>query len=254
MTDQSTTVPDAIHKHFGLTYANYLVLPRTLLQSMPDAWQTRFVALLDEMTEAFEHVPQAEAYKVEAAEEHTVSEMTEAQLKAAGITEDWYAGEKPPEGLASDELTEWQNQHEQLSPDYYDADGNELDEHSRVLLPAADPVPHYNRGRTYIEPKRPAAGGLVSVTRYTVSVLPADDINHRYFALHVELKSRGWVVHNGHEFYTEAGVWEPGQATAHHFADYDDALAVARKAAPDVTVNGHTAVEAYQRTQEATRG
>ncbi|WP_030186594.1 hypothetical protein, partial [Streptomyces capuensis] len=43
---------DAIHKHFGLSYANYLVLPRTLLQSMPDAWQNAFVKLLDEMDDA----------------------------------------------------------------------------------------------------------------------------------------------------------------------------------------------------------
>lgn len=101
----------------------------------------------------------------------------------------------------------------------------------------------------HVKPGQPDV--IVSVTRYTVSVLPADDINHRYFALHVELKPRGWVVHNGHEFYTEGGSWKPGQATAHHFADYEDALAVARKAAPDVTVNGHTAVEAYRRTHPA---
>jgi hypothetical protein len=93
---------------------------------------------------------------------------------------------------------------------------------------------------------------LVSVTRYTVSVLPSDDINHRYFSLYVELKPRGWVVHNGHDFYTADGAWEPGQATARHFADHEDALAVARKAAPDATVNGITAVDAYRRTYSAT--
>lgn len=145
--------PEAIHLHFGLSYGNYLVLPRTLLQSMPDAWQARFVALVDEMAEAFRHVPQADAYKVEAAEEHTVSEMNQAQLKAAGVIQDWYAGEQPPEGISGEDLAEWQNQHEQLSPDYYDADGNELDEHSRVLLAVSDPVPHYNRGRARIEPR-----------------------------------------------------------------------------------------------------
>lgn len=55
---------EAIHGWFGLSYANYLVLPRTLLQSMPDAWQTRFVACLRELDQAFDHVEQALAYRV----------------------------------------------------------------------------------------------------------------------------------------------------------------------------------------------
>lgn len=40
---------EAIHTYFGLSYANYLVLPRTVLQSMPDEWQGRFVKLLNEI-------------------------------------------------------------------------------------------------------------------------------------------------------------------------------------------------------------
>lgn len=34
---------------FGLSYSNYLVIPRSMLESMPHEWQVRFVALLDEM-------------------------------------------------------------------------------------------------------------------------------------------------------------------------------------------------------------
>jgi hypothetical protein len=45
---------DAIHNYFGLTYANYLVLPRLVLSSMPGIWQKRFVELLDELPE--EHI------------------------------------------------------------------------------------------------------------------------------------------------------------------------------------------------------
>jgi phosphoenolpyruvate carboxylase len=41
-----------IHHWFGLTYSNYLVLPRAVLQSMPEEWQERFVAMLDELEEA----------------------------------------------------------------------------------------------------------------------------------------------------------------------------------------------------------
>lgn len=43
-----------IHDYFGLTYAQYLVIPRTVLQSMPDEWQTQFVELLGELGETYE--------------------------------------------------------------------------------------------------------------------------------------------------------------------------------------------------------
>jgi hypothetical protein len=143
---------EAIHAHFGLSYANYLVLPRTLLQSMPDAWQARFVALVDELSEAFEHVEQPEAYKVEAATEHIVREMTDLQLRMARITVDRYGGEKPPDRLAGEALLEWEEQHE-TEPTYSDEYGNEVGPHERVLIPTTDPVPHYNRGRTLLEPR-----------------------------------------------------------------------------------------------------
>lgn len=44
---------EAIHAWFNLTYANYLTLPRSVLQSMPDEWQTKFVALLEEMEQVY---------------------------------------------------------------------------------------------------------------------------------------------------------------------------------------------------------
>lgn len=145
---------EAIHLHFGLSYANYLVLPRTLLQSMPDAFQARFVAMLDELHEAFQHVPQAEAYKVEAAVEREVSVLTELEQKTLGITADWYRGETPPEGLSEVDLAEWRAEHENPDgPEYYDQNGHEMRSDDRVLLPVDDPVPHYNRGRAHIEPR-----------------------------------------------------------------------------------------------------
>ena len=39
---------DPIHDFFGLDYTNYLVLPRSVLQSMPLPWQRKFVKLMDE--------------------------------------------------------------------------------------------------------------------------------------------------------------------------------------------------------------
>jgi hypothetical protein len=59
---------DDVHTYFNLSYANYLVLPRTLLQSMPAEWQVEFVRLMRQYDAAFEHVPQAKAYDVTAEE------------------------------------------------------------------------------------------------------------------------------------------------------------------------------------------
>jgi hypothetical protein len=92
---------------------------------------------------------------------------------------------------------------------------------------------------------------IVSITRYTLSVLPADDVNHKHYALHVELKPRGWIVTDGHQYYGPDGGIEFSQSTAHHFADYDDALTLAKETAPLLNVNGRTATDAYQRTRPA---
>lgn len=57
---------ERVHGWFGLSYANYLVLPRTLLQSMPQEWQDRFVTCLEQVADAYHHVPQADSYRVTA--------------------------------------------------------------------------------------------------------------------------------------------------------------------------------------------
>jgi hypothetical protein len=80
--------PMDVHTWFGLTYAAYLVLNRSLLQSMPDEWQHQFTALLQEMQHHFRHLDHPR-YHVQA-----------------------------------------------------------RDEYGRFMK---DPIPHYNRGRTYIE-------------------------------------------------------------------------------------------------------
>lgn len=53
---------EPVHAWFDLTYANYLVLPRTLMQSMPQEWQSRIVACLRELQEASAEVPQADRH------------------------------------------------------------------------------------------------------------------------------------------------------------------------------------------------
>ena len=53
MTSVVNVKQDAVNGWFGLSYANYLTVPRVLLEEMPDEWQNRFVALMDEMRQAF---------------------------------------------------------------------------------------------------------------------------------------------------------------------------------------------------------
>lgn len=124
-----------IHRHFGLSYSNYLVLPRTLLQSMPLDWQERAVALLDELAAAFSHIEQPDCYEVTAAREVEYGDLTDEQMERLGITSDDIGDTEEDEGAY-----------------YYDRRGDQHYCDERVLLPVEDTVPHYNRGRTFIEP------------------------------------------------------------------------------------------------------
>jgi hypothetical protein len=141
-----------IHTWFGLSYRNYQVLPRTFMQSMPIEFQERMVACLEELADAFAHVEQAEAFAVEAGEEHLVDELTEQQMKQLGITCEEY-DDDPPGALDDEQTEDWEKAHRLPEPQFYDKDGDEIDGQSYVIIPCDDPVPHYNRGRTYIEPR-----------------------------------------------------------------------------------------------------
>ncbi len=44
---------DDIHLWFGLSYSNYLTIPRSILQSMPARWQHEFAKLLGEATDMY---------------------------------------------------------------------------------------------------------------------------------------------------------------------------------------------------------
>ncbi|WP_371484831.1 hypothetical protein [Kitasatospora sp. NBC_00315] len=117
-----------VHTWFGLTYANYLVVPRTLMQSMPVGWQQRAVACLTELDAAFAHVARAEAYDVIPATVREAGELTDPELRAAGVSVERH----DEDGGELDE------------PRLRDRDGEELPGHEYVLLPGTDPVPHYN--------------------------------------------------------------------------------------------------------------
>lgn len=40
-----------IHRYFSLSYANWLIIPRTIMMDMPCEWQKKFVELLTELDE-----------------------------------------------------------------------------------------------------------------------------------------------------------------------------------------------------------
>lgn len=125
-----------IHLWFGLTYSNYLVLHRTMMQSMPVEWQTRAVALFDELDQAFPDLDRAASYIVEPAREAYYCELGEPDLQRLDITRE--------------------------DDRYLDHRGDEHDGYDRVLVPMMgdDPVPHYNRGRTFIEPTELMPGSV----------------------------------------------------------------------------------------------
>ena len=54
-----------IHHWFELTYAQYLTIPRSVLQSMPDEWQDRFVRCLEELDATIDWRPPEGRYWVQ---------------------------------------------------------------------------------------------------------------------------------------------------------------------------------------------
>lgn len=58
---------EAIHCEFELSYAAYLVIPRTVLQSMPSEWQVRFVRMMREIRRTIDEevdLPEGTTYVV----------------------------------------------------------------------------------------------------------------------------------------------------------------------------------------------
>lgn len=56
---------DPIHCWFELSYAQYLTIPRSVLQSMPKTWQARMVARLEELDATIDWRPREGRYWVE---------------------------------------------------------------------------------------------------------------------------------------------------------------------------------------------
>lgn len=91
---------------------------------------------------------------------------------------------------------------------------------------------------------------IVEATTYTVSLLPFDHIDSGIFSITVEKRSEGrWAVLHHSWCLGADGEWdyemqpssrEDDWLATHRF-DLDTAIALAKKAAPDLTVNGRSA-------------
>lgn len=55
---------EPVHMWFELTYAQYLTVPRSVLQSMPVEWQRRLVACLEELDASIDWRPAEGRYWV----------------------------------------------------------------------------------------------------------------------------------------------------------------------------------------------
>ncbi len=61
LTDR-TTGKERLSRLFGLSYASFLVLPRSLMQEMPDGWQDRCVDLVKEFDSEYPNQPDGEIF------------------------------------------------------------------------------------------------------------------------------------------------------------------------------------------------
>lgn len=62
--EKAVCMSSPIHAWFELTYAQYLTVPRLIMESMPLEWQEKMVALLDEMDATFGWRPKEGRYWV----------------------------------------------------------------------------------------------------------------------------------------------------------------------------------------------
>jgi hypothetical protein len=69
-TADEDTLDEPINEWFELSYAQYLTVPRLVMQSMPLKWQYRMAALLQEMDETFNWRPKQGRYWVQLRDAH----------------------------------------------------------------------------------------------------------------------------------------------------------------------------------------
>lgn len=72
-----------VSQWFGLTYANFAVFPRSLLQSMPAEWQQRFYTLMTEYDDHWRRLPKGfepVEYRVQAVENGRLKSLRDYRL------------------------------------------------------------------------------------------------------------------------------------------------------------------------------
>jgi hypothetical protein len=114
---------------------DYLVIPRSLAQSMPLRWQQVFVGLLTDFHDAYGHLHWPE-YRVVPSRWEIVADLDEGQLAVAGIHAD----------LGADGRLEYRDADERLITD---------PERHRVLAPVEDSIPPATAGHVEARPAKP---------------------------------------------------------------------------------------------------
>lgn len=64
LTTEEIEKMDRVHHWFELSYAQYLTIPRSVLQAMPDSWQHRFTTCLEELDDLINWRPKSGRYWV----------------------------------------------------------------------------------------------------------------------------------------------------------------------------------------------
>lgn len=64
LNDQGVYVDAPFHAWFGLTYSAYLVLPRAILEALPEDLQNRMIACIDEARELLDTDKISDNYSV----------------------------------------------------------------------------------------------------------------------------------------------------------------------------------------------
>lgn len=129
----TTPVRDYADTTYPGATPDYLVIPRSLAQSMPLGWQKHLVGLLDDLHDAYRNLEWPQ-YQVMAAREELLTDLDEEQLAATGFIAD----------IDTEGELVYRDLSEQPVPDAHTV---------RVLAPIIDPIPPAEAGR--IDP-RPA--------------------------------------------------------------------------------------------------
>ncbi|WP_304455926.1 hypothetical protein [Nocardiopsis sp. YSL2] len=140
---------------FSLSYSNFLVLHRVLLEHMPRWWQLAFVNRLEQLHAAYSHLEHPPSFEVHPCKFVIVEDLDDDQRKKLGVTSSMDDFPDMPEDPTEEQFDAHEAAYDKAcdAEVFYDADGNELDRNQRVPLRVPDPIPHYRYG--HVEPRLP---------------------------------------------------------------------------------------------------